>query len=53
MSSPWKKKKQPEVVVDAILKRAEVGKVDSPLLNILFPSPGRQMLIIAHRLAAL
>jgi len=38
MSSPWKKK-QPEVVVDAILKRAEVGKVHSPLLNIPFPLP--------------
>jgi hypothetical protein len=30
MSSPWKKK-QPEVVVDAVLKRAEVGKVNLPL----------------------
>jgi hypothetical protein len=53
MSSPWRKKQQPEVVVDAILKRAEVGKVHSPLLNIPFPSPGRQMLIIIYRLAAL
>jgi hypothetical protein len=26
MSSPWKKK-QPEVVADAVLKRAELGKV--------------------------
>lgn len=30
MSSPWKKK-QPEVVVDAVLKRAEVGKVQRDL----------------------
>ncbi|KAF8866056.1 hypothetical protein BDZ45DRAFT_330690 [Acephala macrosclerotiorum] len=30
MSSPWKKK-QPEVVVDAVLKRAEVGKIGRKL----------------------
>jgi hypothetical protein len=27
MSSPWKKKQQPEAVAGAVLKRAEVGKV--------------------------
>ncbi|CZS99078.1 hypothetical protein WAI453_008385 [Rhynchosporium graminicola] len=30
MSSPWKKK-QPEVVVDAVLKRAEIGKIGRKL----------------------
>jgi hypothetical protein len=52
MSSPWRKK-QPEVVVDAILKRAEVGKVHSPLHNIRFSLTSRQILIIVYRLAAL
>lgn len=27
MSSPWKKKEEPEVVVDKVLRRAEMGKV--------------------------
>jgi hypothetical protein len=31
MSSPWKKK-QPEVVADAVLKRAELGKVCHSLI---------------------
>ncbi|KAF4633349.1 hypothetical protein G7Y89_g4773 [Cudoniella acicularis] len=31
MSSPWKKKQQPEVVVDKVLRRAEMGKIGRKL----------------------
>jgi hypothetical protein len=49
MSSPWKKEQEPEVVVvDKVLRRAELGKV-----NALVTSPVILYLIkvFAHRLA--